>query len=346
MTGAAQVEHLCEGSDAGVRVDALVADLCAVSRSRASALVAGGHVRLDGSVVTTRSVRVEAGQQLVVDLPAAVPVVHEVPPAPPIRWEDEHLAVVAKPAGLVVHPGAGTPTGTLVQALDGAGVPLAPAGGPGRPGIVHRLDRDTSGLLVVAKTDEAHAGLVSALQRRAVERRYLAVVEGVLPAVSGRVDAPIGRDPRERTRFACVEDGKPAVTHWEVRAESEVPPTTVVPLHGGVARVSLLVCALETGRTHQIRVHLSAVGHPVLADRTYGARRDLPEALGLTRFFLHAAALGFDHPVTGERVEVSEPLPEDLAGAAAVLGLSEAAGVAVPAVRAERGPAAGADGDG
>jgi 23S rRNA pseudouridine1911/1915/1917 synthase len=321
-----RVVHTCGPDDDGVRVDALVADLLAASRSRAASLVADGHVRLDGRVVGAKSVRAEVGAVLTVDVPAAAQVEHSTPPAPPVRWEDEHLAVVAKPAGLVVHPGAGTPTGTLVQALQGAGIALAPAGGAVRPGIVHRLDRDTSGLLVVAKTDEAYHGLVDALKRRALLRRYWTLVEGVLPARAGQVDAPIGRDPRERTRFACVEDGKPAVTHWEVRAEGVVPPTTTVPLLGGVAKVSLLACTLETGRTHQIRVHLSAAGHPVLGDRTYGARRDLPEAVALGRTFLHAAVLGLDHPVTGERIDVEEPLPKDLAAVAAAVGVEAGIG--------------------
>lgn len=234
-----------------------------------------------------------------------------------MRWEDEHLLVVAKPAGLVVHPGVGHPAGTLVQALAEAGVPLASTGGSERPGIVHRLDRDTSGLLAVAKTDLAYAGLVALLRRHEVERLYLTLAERIPPAPTGRIEAPIGRDPRDRKRFAVVAGGKPAATRWRLEEIGQAGGPAVVP-------VALLVCRLETGRTHQIRVHLAHAGHPVVGDRVYGSRRDVAESLGLERPFLHGIRLSFPHPVTGEPVTVVEPLPEALTRAAAAAGIDAA----------------------
>ena len=300
--------------EAGERLDVVLAERLSLSRSQAGRRLAAGEVEVDGRPAV-KGLRVQVGQQVRVAAPAGAPAA-PAPPAPPTRYEDEHLLVVSKPAGLVVHPGAGTPDGTLVQALQAADTVLAPAGGDVRPGIVHRLDKDTSGLLVVAKSDDAFRGLVAALKERRVERRYLALVEGGLPTAIGRVEAPIGRDPANRKRFACVADGKPAVTHWEQLADAALP----APLDG---RVALVRCRLETGRTHQIRVHLSYAGHPVVGDRTYGARRDVPDRLHLERFFLHADALRFVHPVTGEDVAVREPLPEDLRAALDAVGLVE-----------------------
>ena len=298
----------------GQRVDVALSQLLDVSRSQATRVVREGTVAVDGRPVRA-SGRVRAGQRLEVVAPEDTDEVVPPPPVPPIRWQDQHLLVLAKPSGLVVHPGAGHPSGTLVDALVAAGIPLAPRGGADRPGIVHRLDRDTSGLMAVASTDRAHAGLVEALRRRNVHRRYLALVAGRLPASTGRVAAPIGRDPRDRQRFAAVEDGKPAVTHWEVRAEVDVDglPAT------------LLSCRLETGRTHQIRVHLSFAGAPVVGDRRYGGGGALARRLGLDRPFLHAAHLSFAHPVTGEQVAVDEAVPADLADAAHLAGVPRAA---------------------
>lgn len=295
--------------DAGERLDVVVAGRLDLSRSQAASRIDEGLVTVDGAT-PARSHRVRRGQQVSVRAPSTPDPVPP-PPVPPIRYEDDDLLVVSKPAGLVVHPGAGTPSGTLVDALRAAGVTLATAADPGRPGIVHRLDKDTSGLLVVAKTDRAYRGLVSALKARTVRRRYLALAEGRLPAAHGRVDAPLGRDPADRKRFAVVADGKRAVTHWEV----------VDTGRSGTEVVSLLRCRLETGRTHQIRVHLSEAGHPVVGDVTYGARPGLATTLGLERFFLHAVELGFTHPVTGVEVEVTEPLPRDLAVAATAVGV-------------------------
>jgi 23S rRNA pseudouridine1911/1915/1917 synthase len=215
----------------------------------------------------------------------------EQAPALEIRFEDEHLLVVDKPAGMVVHPARGHSEGTLAQILAGVGA----GGEQQRAGIVHRLDRDTSGLLVVAKSEQAHARLQAALAAREIQREYLALVEGRPPSRTGTIEAPIGRDPRVRTRMAVGgQFPRQAVTHFAL--EQELPAC------------SLLRLRLETGRTHQIRVHMQAIGHPVCGDPEYGR----PGLYGLKRQFLHATALAFAHPLTGEPIEVSSPLPEDL----------------------------------
>lgn len=303
------------GTRIGARLDVAVAEHLEESRSRAAARITAGEVTVDGRRVT-KNHRLGAGQQVTIADPAPEAPAGRAPPPPPIRFEDEHLLVVAKPPGLVVHPGHGRPDGTLVDALAAADVPLAPAGGTGRPGIVHRLDRDTSGLLVVAKTDAAHVALVEALRRREIERRYLALVDGEVAQARARIEAPIGRDPRERQRFGVVADGKPATTRYRRLAMGRAPVTD-----GSAGEVSLLGCRLETGRTHQIRVHLSSAGHAVCGDRTYGADVRVARALGLPRPFLHAVALRLDHPVTGERLSLVEPLPSDLRVAGELAGV-------------------------
>jgi 23S rRNA pseudouridine1911/1915/1917 synthase len=303
---------------AGRRLDVVLAELLGQSRSRAAARLDAGEVTLDGRVVGRNS-RATTGQVLTIAEASAPEPSGPPPPLPPVRYEDDHLLVVAKPAGLVVHPGPGHADGTLVDALRGAGVPLAPAGGDERPGIVHRLDRDTSGLLLVAKTDEAHAGLVDALRDRRVERRYLAMVDGVPSSPRARIEAPIGRDPRDRLRFAVVAGGREAVTRYVVLAEG-----AVVGADGQSRPVSLLACRLETGRTHQIRVHLTSIGHPVCGDTTYRADVRRSRVLGLDRPFLHAAALALEHPVTGEALELTEPVPDELAAAARAAGVADA----------------------
>ena len=211
-----------------------------------------------------------------------------------VAWEDEHLLVVDKPAGLVVHPARGHREGTLSQLLADT-VGNVAGGDPDRPGIVHRLDRDTSGLLVVARSEEAHRLLQEALRKRLIEREYVALVEGLPPARTGTIEAPIGRHPRIRTRMAVGGTAsREARTHFTL--ERSLPG------------VSLLRLRLDTGRTHQIRVHLQAIGHPVCGDPEYGTAG----ALGLTRQFLHATRLAFAHPITGEPIEVVSPLPQDL----------------------------------
>jgi 23S rRNA pseudouridine1911/1915/1917 synthase len=220
-------------------------------------------------------------------------------------WEDADVVVVDKPPGLVVHPGAGQGEGTLVNGLLARHPELAGVGEAHRPGIVHRLDRDTSGLLVVALTPAAYTALVIALGERRVERRYAALVWGVPEAPRGVIDAPIGRSPRQPTRQAVVAGGRPARTRYEMRVRYDQP-----------ADLALLGCRLETGRTHQIRVHLASIGHPVVGDREYGGQRD---ALSVPRVFLHAEHLAFDHPVTGEALAFDSPLPPDLAAVLAGL---------------------------
>lgn len=286
-------------ADDGRRLDDWLRDALGVSRTTAAARISAGAVRIGGRPAT-KSARVRAGEVVTVEAlppPAAPPP----PPAVPVRYADPHLAVVAKPAGLVVHPGAGVTDGTLVDALRAAGLPLAHEAGPDRPGIVHRLDRGTSGLLVVACDRAGYLGLRSAIDRRAVTREYRALVEGVPDPPAATIDAPIDRDPRVRTRFRVAAGGRPARTHYDVRSA-----------FGPAADLDL---RLETGRTHQIRVHLASLGHRVCGDLAYGAAPELAARLGLVRPALHAARLAFRHPVTGLPVEVTEPLPDDLASA-------------------------------
>lgn len=299
----------------GSRLDAWLARAIGVARSEAERLIGGGHATVDGEPAP-KSLRLREGQEVVVRRPppAVAPV---VPATFEVRFEDAHLAVVAKPAGVVVHPAPGAGAGsrqTLVEALAGS-MTLARGGGPGRPGVVHRLDRDTSGLIVVAKTDEAHRLLVEQMKARRVERTYLALVAGAFRMPAGRIEAPLGRSPRDPTRRAVLPGGREAVTEFTVIEE--------------FAACSLLEVRLHTGRTHQIRVHLSHVGHPVVGDRVYGrATARLAGDVGLSRPFLHAARLRLVHPVTGEEVEVDEPLPADLR--AALRKVREARGGARP----------------
>lgn len=289
----------------GVRLDVAVAAVLGISRSQAASQIDADLVVVDGRV-RPRHHRLRPGETIEV---RAAPGRNTLPPpaVPPVRYDDEHLLVIAKPAGMVVHPGAGHPEGTLVDALRAARHTLAPAAGELRPGIVHRLDRDTSGLLMIARTDEAYRGLVAALRRRTVRRGYLALVRGVPEVARGRIDAPIGRDPHQRTRFAVTRAGKPSITRYRVLSSGIIPG---VPEPR--SEVALLACALETGRTHQIRVHLTTLGHPVVGDPTYGPATDAARALALDRPFLHAASLRFTHPVTGAAVAVDEPLPDSL----------------------------------
>jgi 23S rRNA pseudouridine1911/1915/1917 synthase len=278
--------------DAGARLDAYLAGPLG-SRARAQRLIAAGRVTVAGAPAAKRH-RLAAGEVVGVELPPEPP-----PPAATavpfaVRYEDEHVLVVDKPAGVVVHPAGGHRTGTLSQALGARGA----GGEAARPGIVHRLDRDTSGLLVVARSEAVHRALRDMLARREITREYLALVEGRPPARSGTIDAPLGRDRRVRTRMSTdTDDPRDAVTHFAV--ERALPATT------------LLRVRLETGRTHQIRAHLRAIGHPVAGDPEYGHAG----LLGLGRQFLHATRLAFRHPVTGAAVEVTSPLPDDLRAA-------------------------------
>jgi 23S rRNA pseudouridine1911/1915/1917 synthase len=307
----------------GLRLDVLLAAALEVSRSAAAQRIDDGGVTVGGRPAR-RSRTVVAGE--VVEVAEVVPEpVGPAPALPPIRYRDEHLVVIAKPPGLVVHPGAGHAGDTLVDALRAADVPLAVGPDPTRAGIVHRLDRDTSGLLVVACTPLAMEGLVAMLSARTVERRYLALVAGVPSESRGVVDAPIGRHPTQRTRFAVVDGGRPARTRYRVIAEGAVTTTD-----GATRAVGALVCGLETGRTHQIRVHLDAIGTPVAGDPVYGADRGLAAALGIDRPALHAAHLSFPHPVTGVTVALTEPLPGDLLDAWARAGMAPPDGSETP----------------
>ncbi len=266
------------------------------SRSRAQRLIDAGAVTVGGLVVAKRHL-LQAGEVVVVDERDVRPRPRpdDVPASFRVAWEDAHLFVVDKPAGVVVHPARGHSTGTLVQALAGR---VAGGDEDERPGIVHRLDRDTSGLLVVARTETVHRALKAALQRRAITREYLALVEGRPPSRSGMIDAPLGRDRRERTMVSTeTDDPRDAVTHFEI--ERALQETT------------LLRIRLETGRTHQIRAHLRAIGYPVAGDPVYGTSG----RYGLRRQFLHAARLAFEHPVTSDPVDVTSQLPEDLVAA-------------------------------
>jgi 23S rRNA pseudouridine1911/1915/1917 synthase len=308
MTGEAAQRIVVSDEQDGLRLDVVLAGALGVSRSAAAQRIDAGAVSVDGRGAR-RSRSLVAGE--VIEVAAVEPrAAGPAPDLPPVRYRDEHLVVLAKPAGLVVHPGAGHADDTLVDALRAAGVPLADVGDATRPGVVHRLDRDTSGLLVVASTVEAHQGLVAMLADRQVVRRYLALVVGVPGEPRGVVDAPIGRHPTHRTRFAVVDGGKPARTRYRVLGEGAVRTSD-----GTERSVGAVVCGLETGRTHQIRVHLDAVGTPVAGDPLYGPDGAVSAALGVGRPALHAAHLAFTHPVTGVEVAVSEPLPEDLVAA-------------------------------
>ncbi len=280
---------------AGERLDRYLASLPEVgSRAAAERRLAEGAVLVDGEL-RPKSHRLAGGEEL-----RLAPVEHPAPPPPPelqlpIPYEDEHLLVVDKPPGLVVHPAPGNETGTLAQGLVAAG---AGGGDEERPGIVHRLDRDTSGLLVVARSQEAYERLQELVRRRVLEREYLALVVGRPRSRAGTIEAPIGRDRHDRLRHSLDTDApRAAATHFEVEE--------LLPRH------ALLRVRLETGRTHQIRVHLGAIELPVAGDPTYG----VPGELGLERQFLHATRLAFTHPFTEEQVDIASPLPPDLAAA-------------------------------
>ncbi len=314
-------EVRADDAAAGLRLDAvLAAALDGLSRTRIQALVKQGAVKDgDGQVVATPSMKVAAGQRFTVDVPPAAPARPAAQDMPlEVAFEDDHLIVVDKPAGLVVHPGPGNPDGTLVNALLAhCGESLSGIGGVARPGIVHRIDKDTSGLLVAAKSDAAHAGLAAQFAERSIERRYTALAWGEPRPLSGRIDAEIGRDPAHRTRMAVRRDGgRAARTYY-----------TVMERYGGL--FSLIECRLATGRTHQIRVHLAHRGNPLVGDYLYGGRRHLPQpwrdtppAVAVETFgrqALHATVLGFVHPASGEVLSFRSALPQDIAALVSAL---------------------------
>ena len=293
---------------APARLDKALADTTDLSRERIKGLIADGQVTVGDRVATSPSAKVEAGAAFTIALPAPVPLEAEPQDIPlVVAYEDEHLIVVDKPAGMVVHPAAGNRDGTLVNALlHHCRGQLSGINGVERPGIVHRIDKDTSGLLVVAKTDAAHEGLARQFADHSISRRYTAVCAGQPRPAEGTIDARLGRSDRDRKKMAVLDPqstrGKHAVTHYRTTKTF------------GVA--SILECRLETGRTHQVRVHCASIGHPLLGDPQYGrdpkALRPILEKLGFRRQALHAASLGFIHPATGERLEFRADLPRDM----------------------------------
>jgi len=287
---------------AGQRVDRVISLVADIPRAAASQIIDAGAVLLDGVVVKAGKIKVTEGQRIVVDL-SLLPE-KQLPAAEPnikvdVVYVDEDVIVINKQAGIVVHPGAGNPTGTLVNAVLAIYPEIASVGDPFRPGVVHRLDAGTTGLMVMARTKGAYDSLVEALQRRVVVRRYLAIVWGEMSAPSGVIDAPLGRDQRDPTKMAVLAGGKIARTNYEVRQAFTLPVSC-----------SLLECGLETGRTHQIRVHLATLGHSVVGDVVYGGARSV---LSSPRPMLHAMTLKFDHPVTGIEMEFHSEIPQDFA---------------------------------
>ncbi len=294
------IEIVIAAEQAGARLDQVVHEAVpGLSRSAAQRLVDDGDVTVDGEA-KSRSTRVQRGQLVVIDQPEPEEIVHEVPAVlePTILHEDAQLVVVDKPIGLVTHASPGSPGPSLASVLAARG--LAGGGEDDRPGIVHRLDKETSGLLVVARDAETLDALQKMMRKREIEREYVALVHGRPPSIAGRIEAPIGRDPVNRTRRAIDGIGaRPAVTHFELL--EAFPEYTLEAVH------------LETGRTHQIRVHFAAIGHPVVGDPVYGPSSS--DTLGLRHQALHAHRLAFDHPATGERLELTSPLPGEFQAA-------------------------------
>ena len=286
------------------RLDVVLTGLSGRPRADVQRAIAAGRVRVDGTA-RPKSFRLDGGERIEADLATDAGLAPEGPPVP-VRFRDAHLLVIAKPAGLVTHPTVGRRSATLVNRLLGMGVPLSTIGGPLRPGIVHRLDAGTSGLLVVAETDEAHEALAAMFKAHVVERCYLTLVRGAVVHEDFSVDAPLGRSANR----VVVDhtEGRRAETRFAVRER--------------LATSTLLEATPRTGRTHQIRVHLQAIGHSILGDKAYGGGGDDARALGLTRPFLHSWRIAFTHPLTGERIELEEPLPQDLEAA---LGRARAA---------------------
>lgn len=296
----------------GERLDRVVSMLGDLSRKKASAIVASGRVSLGGVCQTRRSARVESGDRIMFEIEGP-----DCPSPQPdhgvefgVIFSDPHIAVINKPSGLVMHPGAGNSHSTLVNGLLARFPEMKAIGEPSRPGIVHRLDAETSGLLVVARSPRAYESLTTALAQRSVSRGYFSFVYGALKDERGVIEAPIGRSVTKRTKMVVASGGKPARTHYRVEARSCLEPAA-----------SLLRCRLETGRTHQIRVHLSAIGHPVIGDRTYGRGQ---QRISFERVALHAARLAFNHPVNDESLEFHCPLPTDLLSLATRLELGDA----------------------
>jgi 23S rRNA pseudouridine1911/1915/1917 synthase len=279
------------------RLDAVLAELTGIGRGDVQRAITAGRVTVDGSM-RTKAYHLRGGERIDLEVTEPKPLQAEGPPIP-VRYRDDDLLLIAKPAGLVTHPTERRRSGTVVNRLLGMGITLAPAGGSLRPGIVHRLDIGTSGLMVVAQSDDAYRALSAMVRRHELDRRYLVLARGVTDHETFGVDAPLGRRA-DRIQVDHTH-GRAADTAFEVRER--------------FPRATLLEAVPGTGRTHQIRVHLRAIGHPVLGDRRYGGGGDDATALGLTRPFLHSWRLSFRHPLTGETIAVEEPLPDDLAEA-------------------------------
>jgi 23S rRNA pseudouridine1911/1915/1917 synthase len=287
----------------GERLDAALARLFGLSRTKAADLAAGGRVRVDGATAG-KSDRVRAGAWLEVELPApAAPITVRAEPVPGMRvvYDDEDIVVVDKPAGVAAHSSPGWTGPTVIGGLAAGGYRISTSGAAERQGVVHRLDVGTSGLMVVAKSERAYSALKQAFRGRQVDKRYHALVQGHPDPLRGTVDAPIDRHPTHDYKWAVVAGGKPSITHYDTLEAFRA--------------ASLLEISLETGRTHQIRVHMAALRHPCVGDLTYGADPTLAQRLGLTRQWLHAVRLGFEHPVSGQRVDITSDYPPDLAHA-------------------------------
>jgi len=312
--GHTRIDIALDASHAGWRLDrALAASIPTLSRERLKVLTKAGALTREGEAVRDPAIKVKGNERFALAVPEPV-AAHNEPQdiALPIVFEDEHLLVVDKPAGLVVHPAAGNLDGTLVNALlHHCGGSLSGIGGVARPGIVHRIDKDTSGLLVVAKHDRAHEGLAKQFADHSIDRRYLAIVSGVPRQAEGNVDAPLARSPHNRKKIAIMPRGKRAVTHWK-RLEI-------------LREAALVECRLETGRTHQVRVHMASIGHPLIGDPVYGRgksiHRDLLNQLDFKRQALHAAHLGFIHPITKGRLSFDSALPSDMQELFTALGV-------------------------
>jgi 23S rRNA pseudouridine1911/1915/1917 synthase len=314
--GTTIIEIALDASQAGWRLDrALAVQIPTLSRERLKVLTKAGALTRNATPVRDPAIKVKGDERFSLAIPEPEPAHNEAQEIPlPILFEDEHLLVVDKPAGLVVHPAAGNRDGTMVNALlHHCGGSLSGIGGVARPGIVHRIDKDTSGLLVVAKHDRAHEGLAKQFADHSIDRRYLAIVSDVPRQAEGTVDAPLARSSQNRKKIAIVGEGrgKRAVTHWR-RIEI-------------LKDAALVECRLETGRTHQVRVHMASIGHPLVGDPVYGrtrkAHRELLKCLGFHRQALHAAHLGFVHPITKGRLSFDSALPSDMQELFSALGV-------------------------
>ena len=299
-------------TSSGLRTDAFLASVIPdLSRSRIQSLIEGGHVTVCGSRLKKTGKKLKPGDRITVSVPPPDPI-DLVPEDIPLKvvFEDEHIIIIHKEPGMVVHPGAGNLQGTLVNALLSRCSDLSGIGGKLRPGIVHRLDKDTSGLIIAAKHDQAHQALARIFKKREIQKRYTAIVLGRLPDKKGIIDLPIARHPRQRTKMAVDQArGRMAVTEYRVLRQ--------------LGPAQLLELILHTGRTHQIRVHMSHIGHPLLGDTLYGGPKVIRTGglkVSITRQMLHAACLRFKHPVTGKELSVETPIPPDMKHVISVLG--------------------------